>query len=789
MRHELPKSSFRQDGATAMAGAIFIANTATRDLCFRANIFGLPIEYQPFVDNIKQGMPLFLFDYTDRNLYGVFEAASDGGLNINRSAYISTGYSYPAQVCFKIVWKCRPLTEDEFSLVIEENYYMPKKFYFDLSYKQVVELYWLFDEKRVKHPICKISRKETPEKRRLSPNIHHLSADHADILLPSSTHQVVPQPNVLMPLGTSKPFGVHIAPEHNNYHGQAELPYFGRVLLPEAATADAIATEVTTHCSQTTKYHQYQLSASQSYSLPLKYPDNLLPSGSVACGPTYELKNCANHPYLSSLGYAGSFPLSPGSKTQDTTGGGINNMNSTFTSHVPSYPLFHSANPQGSATHWKDHYDTTGGGINNMNSTFTSHVPSYLLFHSANPQGSATNWKDHYDAQCRSGPPEDIYSPELCHFSKIKALTPPLELSQLDIPVYPEIPESAIDQRKESFADEDFENAQPKHGFNCNATVSSGLDNSMRAYMSGHLYKGPDITSETKTTAPGQRAQCSVFSRLSLKQPSLSQEISGPSFNQLVHSLSQRTQQWSKKDKIITNDVCKQLVSEQVIDIQCPLSELNQPGLTEEEEIAGLPFLNFKRRGETRNLDTNLGKEISGKVKRRKLIRPSFGEDNNTASSGKELQDNNGLEERKHSHVEHDGKKFCFDLNMPASTDDDLANEDDTTVLCPSVVTKIHREKPCEANSCKPNCSNATEEINKQDPSFDSATHTEKVSLDLSVADLNTADELKLQLNLTPLLSQALDKLLRSGKLNNNSEEAIPTIDGKDRNTDCFDEL
>ncbi|KAL5201901.1 hypothetical protein ABZP36_036255 [Zizania latifolia] len=258
--------------------------------------------------------------------------------------------------------------------------------------------------------------------------------------------------------------------------------------------------------------------------------------------------------------------------------------------------------------------DTTGGGVNYMNSTFTSHVPSYPLFHSANPQGSATNWKDHYDAQCRSGPPEDIYAPEHWHFSKIKALAPP-KLSQQDIPVYPEIPESAIDQRKESFADEGFENAQSKHGFNCNAMVSSGLENSMRANMSGHLYKGPDITSETNTTAPGQRAQCSVFSRLSRKQPSLSQEISGPSFNQLVHSLSQRTQQWSNKDKIITNDVRKQLVSEQVIDIPCPLSELNLPGLTEEEESAGLPLLNFKRRGETRNLDANLGKEISGKVK------------------------------------------------------------------------------------------------------------------------------------------------------------------------------
>ncbi|KAF0905795.1 hypothetical protein E2562_037545 [Oryza meyeriana var. granulata] len=60
-----------------MAGAIFMSNTATRELCFRTNIFGLPIDYQPFVENIREGMPLFLFDHNERKLYGVFEAASD----------------------------------------------------------------------------------------------------------------------------------------------------------------------------------------------------------------------------------------------------------------------------------------------------------------------------------------------------------------------------------------------------------------------------------------------------------------------------------------------------------------------------------------------------------------------------------------------------------------------------------------------------------------------------------------------------------------------------------------
>lgn len=93
--------SFRQD--TDMAGAIFMCNTRAREQFFGSGVFRLALEYQPFVDNVKQGMPLFLFDYNERKLYGVFEAASDGGLDItDRAAFRSSGHSYPAQVtCIK----------------------------------------------------------------------------------------------------------------------------------------------------------------------------------------------------------------------------------------------------------------------------------------------------------------------------------------------------------------------------------------------------------------------------------------------------------------------------------------------------------------------------------------------------------------------------------------------------------------------------------------------------------------------------------------------------------------
>ena len=98
MRQEGPLLSVRHDAAGSMAGAIFMSNTLTREQCFQAGIFGLPLEYRSFVSHVRKGLPLFLFDHTLRKLYGVFEAASDGGFNINSTAFRLIHLSYPAQV-------------------------------------------------------------------------------------------------------------------------------------------------------------------------------------------------------------------------------------------------------------------------------------------------------------------------------------------------------------------------------------------------------------------------------------------------------------------------------------------------------------------------------------------------------------------------------------------------------------------------------------------------------------------------------------------------------------------
>lgn len=55
--------------------------------------------------NIDPGLPLFLFNYSERKLHGIYEAASSGQMNINPYGWTTDGSErtpYPAQVLQKI---------------------------------------------------------------------------------------------------------------------------------------------------------------------------------------------------------------------------------------------------------------------------------------------------------------------------------------------------------------------------------------------------------------------------------------------------------------------------------------------------------------------------------------------------------------------------------------------------------------------------------------------------------------------------------------------------------------
>lgn len=67
---------------------------------------GLPSPHFVYVKKIEPGLPLFLFNYTDRTLLGLFEAASAGQMNIDPCAWTCDGSqrtTYPAQVHHKFL--------------------------------------------------------------------------------------------------------------------------------------------------------------------------------------------------------------------------------------------------------------------------------------------------------------------------------------------------------------------------------------------------------------------------------------------------------------------------------------------------------------------------------------------------------------------------------------------------------------------------------------------------------------------------------------------------------------
>ncbi|XP_062094957.1 uncharacterized protein LOC133800882 isoform X2 [Humulus lupulus] len=104
---------------------------------------GLPPHHFSYVKNIDPGLPLFLFNYSDRKLHGIFEAACPGQMNINPYGWTTDGSErtmYPAQVQIRVRLQCQPLAESQFKQIIGDNYYSQQHFWFELDHAQANKL-------------------------------------------------------------------------------------------------------------------------------------------------------------------------------------------------------------------------------------------------------------------------------------------------------------------------------------------------------------------------------------------------------------------------------------------------------------------------------------------------------------------------------------------------------------------------------------------------------------------------------------------------------------------------
>ncbi|GJX46766.1 putative development/cell death domain, kelch-type beta propeller containing protein [Tanacetum coccineum] len=91
-----------------LGAVIFGCTHNTINECLSIQLFSLPGPHFQYIKNIREGLALFLFNYHDRKLHGIFEAAGPSQINIDRYAWVqkgdNTGYtSFPAHVSFPVV--------------------------------------------------------------------------------------------------------------------------------------------------------------------------------------------------------------------------------------------------------------------------------------------------------------------------------------------------------------------------------------------------------------------------------------------------------------------------------------------------------------------------------------------------------------------------------------------------------------------------------------------------------------------------------------------------------------
>lgn len=98
-------------------GFIFGCNSDTMDECLGRGIFGLPQNMKAAAANIRPGSSIFLFNVTDRLLFGIFEALTPATMNIEPRAFSknpnSTSSPFPVQIRVRVSLECPPLEDND----------------------------------------------------------------------------------------------------------------------------------------------------------------------------------------------------------------------------------------------------------------------------------------------------------------------------------------------------------------------------------------------------------------------------------------------------------------------------------------------------------------------------------------------------------------------------------------------------------------------------------------------------------------------------------------------------
>ncbi|KAJ7544154.1 hypothetical protein O6H91_09G066300 [Diphasiastrum complanatum] len=135
----------------SLGGFIFVCNNETMAEDIQRQLFGLPKGYCDSVCAIRPGLPLFLYNYSTHHMHGVFEASSDGGINLEPNAWeIKDSISnrnpltsrFPAQVRVRLREMRPALEEDKFRPLL--HHYDGRRFRLELTRSEAEKILKVF---------------------------------------------------------------------------------------------------------------------------------------------------------------------------------------------------------------------------------------------------------------------------------------------------------------------------------------------------------------------------------------------------------------------------------------------------------------------------------------------------------------------------------------------------------------------------------------------------------------------------------------------------------------------
>ena len=101
------------------SGYVFLCNNRTERECLERKLFGLPKSEWNRVSQVKEGDILFLLNYQSNRLHGVFEAVSDGKMDIEPYAFDGR---FPAQVRVRTKMRYPSLDEEALLPLIKRGW-------------------------------------------------------------------------------------------------------------------------------------------------------------------------------------------------------------------------------------------------------------------------------------------------------------------------------------------------------------------------------------------------------------------------------------------------------------------------------------------------------------------------------------------------------------------------------------------------------------------------------------------------------------------------------------------